>query len=63
MVGEESFVSLVDGGELDWEFQKTLGLVEALVVRAGIGSLVGSLAKGSWMIRSIVHSNNRKSNF
>ena len=38
MVGEESFVSLIDGGELDWEFQKVLGLVKALVVaRVGIG--------------------------
>jgi len=36
-VGEESFVSLVDGGELDWEFQKALGLVKALVIRAGVG--------------------------
>lgn len=35
-VGEESFVSLIGGWELDWEFQKALGLVKALVVRVRI---------------------------
>jgi hypothetical protein len=69
VVREEGFVSLVDGGELDWEFHKALGLVKALVVvRVGIGldrigSLVNSLAKGGWMIESIVQLNNRRSNF
>lgn len=45
MVREESFVSLVDGGELDWESQKALGLVKALVVvRVGIGlDWIGSI--------------------
>ena len=65
---EESFASLVDGGELDWEFQKALGLKALVVVRVGIGldrigSLVNSLAKGGWMTGSIVQLNNRRSNF